>query len=40
VMYDGFQKVIDGARSPAEQAAALQRAWAEALQAGKMPAQE
>ena len=40
VMYDGFQKVIDGARSPAEQAAALQRAWAEAIQAGKMTAQE
>ena len=40
VMYDGFQEVINGARSPAEQAAALQRAWAEAIEAGKMPAQE
>jgi raffinose/stachyose/melibiose transport system substrate-binding protein len=40
VMYTGFIKVIDGMRSPAEQAGALQRAWAEAKAAGKTPAQE
>ena len=38
VMYTGFQEVIDGIRSPAEQAGALQRAWAEAKEAGKTPA--
>ena len=40
VMYTGFREVIDGRRSPAEQAVALQRAWAEAIEAGKTPAQE
>src|SRR5829696_4283078 len=40
VMYTGFREVIDGIRSPAEQAGALQRAWAEAKEAGKTPAQE
>jgi hypothetical protein len=40
VMYTGFQEVIDGIRSPSEQAGALQRAWAEAKEAGKTPAQE
>jgi raffinose/stachyose/melibiose transport system substrate-binding protein len=40
VMYTGFREVIDGMRSPAEQAGALQRAWAEAKGAGKTPAQE
>jgi hypothetical protein len=40
VMYTGFREVIDGMRSPAEQAGALQRAWAEAKEAGKTPAQE
>jgi raffinose/stachyose/melibiose transport system substrate-binding protein len=40
VMYTGFREVIDGMRSPAEQARALQRAWAEAKEAGKTPAQE
>jgi raffinose/stachyose/melibiose transport system substrate-binding protein len=40
VMYTGFREVIDGMRSPAEQAVALQRAWAEAKEAGKTPAQE
>jgi raffinose/stachyose/melibiose transport system substrate-binding protein len=40
VMYTGFRKVIDGMRSPAEQAGALQRAWADAKRAGKTPAQE
>jgi hypothetical protein len=39
--YDtGFREVIDGMRSPAEQAGALQRAWEEAKEAGKTPAQE
>jgi raffinose/stachyose/melibiose transport system substrate-binding protein len=40
VMYTGFREVIDGIRSPAEQAVALQRAWAEAKEAGKTSAQE
>ena len=40
VMYTGFREVIDGMRSPAEQAVALQRAWAEAKEAGKTPAQD
>ena len=40
VMYTGFREVIDGMRSPAEQAGALQRAWAEAKEAGKTQAQE
>jgi raffinose/stachyose/melibiose transport system substrate-binding protein len=40
VMYTGFREVMNGMRSPAEQAKALQRAWAEAKAAGKTPAQE
>jgi raffinose/stachyose/melibiose transport system substrate-binding protein len=36
VMFTGFQKVLDGTRSPAEQAAALQDAWATAKQQGKL----
>jgi raffinose/stachyose/melibiose transport system substrate-binding protein len=40
VMYTGFREVISGMRSPAEQAGALQLAWAEAKKAGKTPAQE
>jgi ABC-type glycerol-3-phosphate transport system substrate-binding protein len=39
VMYDGFQEVLSGVRSPEEQAEALQRAWAEAKSAGKTPTQ-
>jgi len=39
-MYTGFREVIDGMRSPAERAGALQRAWEEAKEAGKIPAQE
>src|SRR5919112_3580332 len=39
VMYTGFREVIDGMRSPAEQAGALQLAWEEAKNAGKTPAQ-
>ena len=40
VMYTGFREVMNGMRSPAEQAGALQQAWAEAKAAGKTPAQE
>jgi hypothetical protein len=40
VMYTGFQEVTNGARSPAEQAGALQEAWADAKRAGKTPARE
>jgi raffinose/stachyose/melibiose transport system substrate-binding protein len=40
VMYTGFREVMNGMRSPAEQAVALQRAWAEAKGVGKTPAQE
>jgi raffinose/stachyose/melibiose transport system substrate-binding protein len=40
VMYTGFREVINGLKSPAEQAGALQQAWAEAKEAGKTPAQE
>jgi raffinose/stachyose/melibiose transport system substrate-binding protein len=39
VMYTGFREVINGMRSPAEQAGALQQAWEEAKEAGKTPAQ-
>ena len=39
VMFSGFQEVISGARSPAEQAGALQEAWAEARNAGETPTQ-
>lgn len=38
VMFSGFQQVISGRRSPQEQAAALQRAWQEAENAGNTPA--
>jgi raffinose/stachyose/melibiose transport system substrate-binding protein len=38
VMFSGFQEVISGTRSPAEQAGALQEAWTEAKKAGKTPA--
>ncbi|MDQ4076901.1 MAG: extracellular solute-binding protein, partial [Chloroflexota bacterium] len=37
VMFSGFQEVIGGTRSPEEQAAALQRAWQEAENAGNTP---
>jgi raffinose/stachyose/melibiose transport system substrate-binding protein len=37
VMFSGFQEVINGSRSPEEQAAALQVAWEEAKSAGNVP---
>ncbi|HEV3476833.1 MAG TPA: hypothetical protein VG127_05060 [Rubrobacteraceae bacterium] len=40
VMYTGFEQVINGARSPEEQALMLQQAWAEAKEVGKTPTQE
>lgn len=40
VMYVGFQKVVNGTRSPEDQAVALQRSWEEAKRAGKTPTQE
>jgi raffinose/stachyose/melibiose transport system substrate-binding protein len=40
VMYNGFQAVTSGVRSPEEQAGALQRTWAEAKRAGKTPTQD
>jgi len=40
VMFSGFQEVINGTRSPAEQAAALQEAWTEAKGAGNISTQE
>src|ERR687898_3150669 len=40
VMYTGFREVINGMRSPAEQARALQQAWTETKEAGKGPAEE
>ena len=40
VMYTGFREVINGVRSPTEQAGALQQAWAEAKRVGITPAQE
>jgi raffinose/stachyose/melibiose transport system substrate-binding protein len=40
VMYTGFREVINGMRSPTEQAGALQLEWSEAKRAGKTPAQE
>jgi raffinose/stachyose/melibiose transport system substrate-binding protein len=40
VMFTGFQEVINGSRSPEEQAAALQAAWAEAKRQGNVPTQE
>jgi raffinose/stachyose/melibiose transport system substrate-binding protein len=39
VMFTGFQEVLDGTRSPAEQAAALQDAWATAKKQGKIATQ-
>ena len=40
VMFTGFQEVLNGSRSPEEQAAALQEAWATAKQQGNVPTQE
>jgi raffinose/stachyose/melibiose transport system substrate-binding protein len=40
VMFSGFQEVINGTRSPAEQAAALQSAWATAKKQGKIATQD
>src|SRR5918997_2280976 len=39
VMFTGFQKVLNETRSPAEQARALQDAWAEAKKQGKIATQ-
>ena len=39
VMFSGFQEVLDGTRSPAEQSAALQDAWARAKKQGKIATQ-
>jgi raffinose/stachyose/melibiose transport system substrate-binding protein len=39
VMFTGFQEVLDGTRSPVEQAAALQDAWATAKKQGKIATQ-
>ncbi|MDQ3863473.1 MAG: extracellular solute-binding protein [Actinomycetota bacterium] len=39
VMFSGFQEVLNGTRSPAEQAAALQDAWAKAKKQGKIATQ-
>ncbi len=39
VMFFGFQEVLNGSRSPAEQARALQEAWAAAKKQGKPAAQ-
>jgi len=39
VMFSGFQEVIIGSRSPEQQAAALQDAWAKAKKAGNLPTQ-
>jgi raffinose/stachyose/melibiose transport system substrate-binding protein len=40
VMFSGFQDVLDGTRSPEEQAAALQDAWVKAKGAGNVPTQD
>jgi raffinose/stachyose/melibiose transport system substrate-binding protein len=40
VMSSGFQEVLDGTRSPAEQAAALQDAWATAKKQGRIATQD
>src|SRR5918998_1559108 len=40
VMFTGFQEVLSGTRSPAEQAAALQHAWATAKKQGKIATQD
>src|SRR5918998_1053415 len=39
VIFSGFQEVLDGRRSPAEQSLALQDAWAEAKKEGKIATQ-
>ncbi len=39
VMFSGFQEVLNGTRSPSEQAAALQDAWAKAKKQGKIATQ-
>src|ERR671921_1272760 len=39
VMFTGFQEVLEGTRSPAEQSAALQDAWATAKKQGKIATQ-
>ena len=39
VMFSGFQEVINGSRSPEEQATALQEAWVTAREAGSIPTQ-
>jgi hypothetical protein len=39
VMWSGFQEVLDGTRSPAEQSAALQDAWSTAKKQGKIVTQ-
>jgi raffinose/stachyose/melibiose transport system substrate-binding protein len=39
VMFNGFQEVLNGTRSPVEQAAALQNAWARAKKQGKIATQ-
>ena len=39
VMFSGFQEVLNGTRSSAEQAAALQDAWATAKKQGKIATQ-
>jgi raffinose/stachyose/melibiose transport system substrate-binding protein len=39
VMFTGFQEVLNGTRSPVEQAAALQDAWARAKKQGKIATQ-
>jgi raffinose/stachyose/melibiose transport system substrate-binding protein len=39
VMFTGFQEVLDGTRSPAEQSAALQDAWTTAKKQGKIATQ-
>ena len=39
VMWSGFQKVLNGSKSPAEQAQALQETWAAAKKQGKPAAQ-
>jgi hypothetical protein len=38
-MFNGFQEVLNGTRSPMEQAAALQNAWARAKKQGKIATQ-
>jgi raffinose/stachyose/melibiose transport system substrate-binding protein len=39
LMFNGFQEVLNGTRSPVEQAAALQDAWARAKKQGKIATQ-